>query len=54
MQSDKAAKAIATHPSGGWSRHRMNETHRKGRLGFKKLVARARRRLDAAVAKEEA
>jgi hypothetical protein len=45
-QTDRAKKKAQAKTSDGWSRDRMNETHRKGRRSAKKLTRRARRRLD--------
>ncbi len=44
MQEDKAKKKAAATTSPAWNRNRMNETHRKGKRGAKKVARRASRR----------
>ena len=51
-QIDRAKKKASATTSDGWGRHRMNETHRKGRLKAKLQRARALRRLGVALVKE--
>jgi hypothetical protein len=51
-QKDRAEKKAKAKTSEGWSRHRMNETHRKGKRSAKKVVGHARRRLDKEEARE--
>jgi hypothetical protein len=48
-QEDRSRKKIAAPTSGGWGRHRMNKTHRKGRKHDKNQRSRDRRLLDRAV-----
>jgi hypothetical protein len=50
-QADKAEKRVRAGGSAAWNRDRMNETHRKGMRSSKKVVRRARRRLDKVVSK---
>ena len=45
-QEDKPAKRVKRGGSAAWNRDRMNETHRKGKRGSKKVVRRAQRRVD--------
>jgi hypothetical protein len=47
-QKDRAEKKAKAKTSGAWDRHRVTETHRKGKRAAKKKVGHARRRLDAA------
>lgn len=53
-QKDRAEKKAKAKTSGGWDRHRVTETHRKGKRSAKKVVGHARRRLDKEEVQEAA